>query len=325
MKRRAFIGLVGAAVAWPEVARGQQRAGLPTIGMLGAGTPASHGKWIAATVTRLRELGWIVDRNITIEYRWAEGREERIAEFAADFLQMKADVIVTSSNQAVKALMKATSQIPIVAAAMTDPISVGFIRSLAQPGGNVTGFAQQTSELVGKRFELLREIVPDLNHIAIMGYSPSPAFPLEVAAAKAAAATLGMDVVVLELQQAADILSAIESVKSHAQAIYVAITPFTSVNQNQINSLALSARLPTTHGLPEYVRSGGLMSYGADFLDLFRRAGDHVDRILRGQKPSELPVEQPIKFDLVVNLKTAKILNLTIPATVLTRANEVVE
>jgi putative ABC transport system substrate-binding protein len=178
---------------------------------------------------------------------------------------------------------------------------------------------------LGKRFQLLREIVPDLHHIAVMGYALSPGFPLEVGAAKAAAATLGMDVVVLELRQAGDIVPAIESLKGRAQGLYVPITPFTSVNQTLINSLALDAGLPTAHGLPEYVRSGGLLSYGADFLDLFRRAGDYVDRILRGTKPAELPVEQPTKFDLVISLRTAKALGLTFSTAILATANEVIE
>ena len=326
MLRRDFMTLAGAsAVVWPLAAHAQQPARMPVVGMLGAGTPASHGAWVGASVTRLRELGWIDGRNVAIEYRWAEGRDERIAEIATDFVRQKVDVIVVSSNQAVKTAMKSTSQIPIVAAAMTDPVSTGLVETLARPGGNVTGLAQQTTELVGKRLELLRQIVPDLHQVAVMGYAPSPGFPLELGGARVAAASLGLDVVVCELRQSSDIAPTFESLKGRAQALYVAINPLISVNQTQINDLALEARLPTVHGLPEYVRSGGLISYGTDFLDLFRQTGDYVDRILRGTKPAELPVQQPTKFDLVVNLKTAKALGLAFPAAVLAIANEVIE
>ena len=326
MLRRDFMTLAGAsAVVWPLAAHAQQPARMPVVGMLGAGTPASHGKWVAASVARLQELGWTDGRNVKIEYRWAEGRDERMAEIATDFVRQNVDVIIVSSNQAVKALMKSTTQIPIVAAAMTDPVLTGIVETLARPGGNVTGLAQQTTELVGKRIELLQQVAPDLRQIAVMGYAVSPGFPLEVVGAKAAAAALGLDVVVCELRQPSDIAPAFDSLKGRAQALYVAITPFISVNQIQINNLALQALLPTVHGLSEYVRSGGLISYGADFLDLFRQTGDYVDRILRGTKPAELPVQQPTKFDLVVNLKTAKALGLAFPAAVLAIANEVIE
>jgi putative ABC transport system substrate-binding protein len=325
LKRRTFIAALGGAAVWPVAARAQQPAKTPTVGMLAAGTPASHGKWVDASVARLRELGWNDGRNVAIAYRWSEGRDERVVELAAEFVRLNVDVIVTSSSQAVKTVMKATSQIPIVAAGMTDPISLGIIKTLARPGGNVSGLTLQTDELVGKRIELLHEIVPDLHHIAVLGYAASPAFLSEVSAAKAAAPALGMDVTVLGLREVGDIVPAIESLKGRTQALYVPITPFIAVNQTKINSLALDARLPIAHGLPELVRSGGLLSYGADFLDLFRRAGDYVDRILRGTKPAELPVEQPTKFDLVINLKTAKALGLAFPTAMLATANEVIE
>ena len=326
MRRRDFMILTGAsAVAWPRTVQGQQPAKIPVVGMLGAGTPASHGKWVAASVARLQELGWTDGRNVKIEYRWAEGRDDRMDEIATEFVRQNVDVIVASSNQAVNALMKLTAQIPVVAAAMSDPVSTGTVATLARPGGNVTGLAQQTTELVGKRIELLRQVAPDLHQVAVMGYAPSPGFPLEVAGTKVAAAALGLEVVVSELRQPGDIAPAFESLKGRVQALYVAITPFISVNQTQINRLALEARLPTAHGLPDYVRSGGLMSYGADFLDLFRRAGDYVDQILRGTRPAEIPVQQPTKFDLVINLKTAQSLGLAFPAAMLAIANEVIE
>jgi putative ABC transport system substrate-binding protein len=221
--------------------------------------------------------------------------------------------------------MGVTSQIPIVAAAMSDPVASGIVESLAHPGRNVTGLAIQTDELVGKRFGMLREIVPGLHEIAVMGYRPSPGFPLEVAAAKMAAPKLGMEIDVIGIARASEFTPAFESLKGKAQGVYVAITPFTTVNQNQINRLAAEARLPTVHGLPEYVRSGGLISYGANFLDNFRRAGDFVDHILRGAKPAALLVEQPIKFELAINLKTAKTLGVTVPSMLLATADEVIE
>jgi len=305
-------------------ARAQQPK-LPTVGMLGAGTPASHGKWIAALVGRMHELGWTDGDTVRIEYRWAEGRDERVAEISSEFINLNCDVIVTSGNQAVKTVMGATSHIPVVAAAMSDPVAARIVESLAHPGSNVTGLAILTNELVGKRFGMLREIVPGLHEVAVMGYGPSPGFPLEVAAAKMAAPKLGMEIDVVGIAEASEFAPAFESLKGKAQGVYVAITPFTTVNQDQINRLAVDARLPSVHGLPEYVRSGGLVSYGANFLDNFRRAGDFVDHILRGAKPASLPVEQPTKFELAINLKTAKALGVTVPSMLLATADEVIE
>jgi putative tryptophan/tyrosine transport system substrate-binding protein len=324
MRRREFIAAFGGAALAPFAARAQQPK-LPTVGMLGAGTPTSHGKWIDGLVARLLELGWTDGDNVRIAYRWAEGSDERTAEIAAEFVRQNVDVIVTSGNQAVKTVMRTTAQVPIIAAAMTDPVPQGIVASLAQPGGNVTGLSIQTDELVGKRFELLHEVVPGLRRIAVMGYEPAPGFPLEVAAAKAAAPRLGVEITVVGLQQAGDIAPAFASLKGKVQGLYVAITPFTTMNKDQINARALDARIPTMHGLTDYVRGGGLMSYGADLSDSFRHAGDFVDRVLRGAKPAMLPVEQPTKFDLVINLKTAKVLGLAIPPMLLARADEVIE
>jgi putative tryptophan/tyrosine transport system substrate-binding protein len=325
MQRREFITLLGGAAGLPLTARAQQVAKLPTVGFLVAGTPASHGKWVAAFVQRLRELGWIEGRTVTIEYRWAEGRTEPLAEIAAEFVRLKVDVIFTSGTPAVIAAKQATSVTPIVFAAVTDPVVNGLVASMARPGGNITGLAQQTSELGGKRLDLLREIIPRLRQVAIMVNVANPAQVAEMGEVQAAAGMLSLEIAVIEVRQREDIVPAIESLKGRAEALYVATDPFMAVNQVQINNLALKARLPTMHGFREYVVSGGLMSYGANFPDMFRRAGDYVDRILRGAKPADLPVLQPTHFELVINLKTAKALGLTVPPTLLAQADEMIE
>jgi putative ABC transport system substrate-binding protein len=325
VKRREFIALLGGAAAWPLAARAQQQpAKLPTIGFLGAATPATWSVFIAAFVRRLRELGWIEGRTIAIEYRWAEGRNERYADIAAEFVRLKVDVIVTSGG-AVLAAKQATSLIPIVFAAAADPVGGGFVASLVQPGGNVTGLSAQFTDLAGKRLELLREIVPSLRQLAIMANAGYPAAVLEMAEVQGTARTLGLEVTTLEIRRAEDIGPAFEALKGRAEALYVCSDILTTTNRVRVNTLALTARLPMMYGVREYVEAGGLMSYGPNFLDLWRRTGDLVDKILRGAKPAEIPVAQPTKFDLVINLTTAKALGLEIPPTLLARADEVIE
>jgi putative ABC transport system substrate-binding protein len=325
MQRREFITLLGGAAAWPLAARAQRVGKVPTIGFLGASTPAIIGQWVAAFVQRLRELGWIEGRTIAIEYRWAEGRPERYAEIAAEFVRLKVDVIVTHSAELVIAAKQATSVIPIVFGVAGDPVGSGLVASLARPGGNVTGLSVQFTDLAGKRFELLREIVSGLRGLAIMANAGASGAVLEMREAQAAARALGLEVATSEIRRAEDIVPAFGALKGRAEALYVASDPLLYANRVRINTLALGARLPTMHGTREYVEAGGLMSYGANFPDLFRRAGDYVDKILRGAKPADLPVEQPTKFDLVVNLITAMVLGLTIPPSVLARADEVIE
>ena len=329
LSRRAFVAsLCGAALA-PVVgtlsAGAQQRGKLPTIGFLGATTPTIWSPFVAAFLQRLRELGWIEGSNIAIEYRWAEGREERYAEFAAELVQRKVDIIVTAGTTAVMSVKKATSTIPIVFAAAGDPVGTGLVASLARPGGNVTGLSNLGTDLGGRRLELLREVVPSLNRVAVLGNVDSPLITMEMEGVQAAATKLGVDAFRLEVTKAEDIVPSIEAVKGAADALYVCSDPFITTHRVRINTLALSARLPTMHAFREHVRAGGLMSYGPNFPDLFRRAGDFVDKILRGTKPADIPVEQPVKFDLIINLATAKALGLTIPETVLLRVNEVIE
>jgi putative ABC transport system substrate-binding protein len=326
VKRREFIMLVGGAAAWPLEARAQQAAKLPTIGYLGSGTPATQSQWVAAFVQRLRELGWIEARTIAIEYRWAEGRAERAAEIAAEFVRRKVDVIVTSATAVVVAAKQATSAIPIVCAAAGDPVGTGLVASLARPGGNVTGLSNQQPDTAAKRLELLREVVPGLRWLAMLVNVGSPLAVLERGEVQAAARTLGLDeIITLEIRRGEDIAPAFEALKGRAEALYVVIDPLVTTHRIRINTLVLAARLPTIHTFREGVEAGGLMSYGANFPDLFRRAAEYVDKILRGAKPADIPVERPTKFDLVINLTTATALGLTVPPSLLATADEVIE
>jgi putative ABC transport system substrate-binding protein len=326
MKRREFITLIGgAAVAWPFAARAQQSGKLATIGCLVPGTPSSHGQWFAVFVQRLRELGWIEGRTVAVEYRWAEGRSERFAEIAAELVQRKVDVIVTASTGGVLAAKQATSVIPIVFAVAGDPVGIGLVASLARPGGNVTGLSLQQIETVGKRLELLREVVPGLGRLAVLANVGNPTVVLDMGEVQATARTLGLEVITLEIRRGEDIAPAFEALKGRAEALYVVVDPLVGTHRIRINTLVLAARLPTMHTQRDAVELGGLMSYGPNFPDLYRRAAELVDKILRGTKPRDIPVEQPTKFDLVVNLTTAKALGLEIPPTLLARADEVIE
>jgi putative ABC transport system substrate-binding protein len=325
MRRRAFITLLGgAAAAWPLAARPQQAGKLPTIGFLGAASASAWGPWTAAFVQRLHELGWIEGRTVAMEYRWAEGRSERYVEIAAEFVRLKVDVIVTTAP-AVPAAKQVTSVVPIVFALAGDPVGAGLVASLARPGGNVTGLSIQQTELAGKRLEILREVVPGLRRLAIMTNIGFPDAVLEMSEVQSMARMLGLEVATLEIRQAEDIAPAFGALKGQAEALYVCADPLVGTYRVRINTLALGARLPTLHGFREYVEAGGLMSYGPNYSNLFRRAADFVDKILRGTKPADIPVEQPTKFDLVVNLTTAKALRLTIPESFLLRADEVIE
>jgi putative ABC transport system substrate-binding protein len=326
MGRREFVALLGgAAVAWPLTARAQQARKVPTVGFLGQSTPLGESERAAVFAQRLRELGWVEGRTIAIEYRWAAGRNERLAEIAAEFVQLKMDVIVTGGTPPVLAAMQATSIIPIVFASAGDPVGTGLVASLARPGGNVTGLSVLAVDLAGKRLDLLREVVSGFGRLAIMGNVGNPIILNELAELQAAAGRLGLQVDRLEIQRPQDIAPALEAVKGRADAVYVCQDLLTVGNRMRINTLALGARLPVMHASREHIEAAGLMSYGPNFLDLYRRAGDYVDKILRGAKPGDLPVEQPTKFELVINLTTARALGLTIPESLLARADEVIE
>ena len=259
-----------------------------------------------------------------IQYRWAEGRTERSAELAAELARLKVDVIVTGGNAALAA-KQASSVVPIVFAVVDDPVGMGLVASLARPGGNVTSLSIQSSNLAGKRIELLREVVPGLHRLAIMANVGFPSGVQEMREVRSAAVMLGLDSVAVEIRLAEDIAPALESLKDRADALYVAGDALVITHRVRINTLALMARLPTMHNNRQFVEAAGLMSYGPNLPDLFRRTAEYVDKILRGAKPADLPVEQPTKFDLAINLTTAKALGLKIPESFLLRANEVIE
>jgi putative ABC transport system substrate-binding protein len=329
MKRREFLGALGGAAAaasaiWPRVARAQQPAKVPTIGFLGASTTSAWSHWSSAFVQRLRELGWIEGRTVAIEYRWAEGRGERYAEIAAEFVRLKVDVILTVGG-AVPASKQATSVIPIVFAIAVDPVGTGLVASLARPGGNVTGLSMQAADLAGKRLEFLREVLPGLRRLAIMANVGYQASVVEIGEVQAEARKLALEVEVLEIRRAEDIAPAFGTLKSGTQALYVCGDALVTANRARISTLALGARLPTIYPDRAFLEAGGLMAYGANNADLFRRAAEYVDKILRGAKPGDLPVEQPTKFELAINLIAAKALGLDVPPTLLARADEVIE
>ena len=326
MRRRNFIALLGGAAAtWPLAARAQQAGRLPTIGYLGSGALATDSQRMAAFVQRLRELGWIEGRTVVIDYRWAEGRSERVADIAAEFVQDKVDLIFATGTEAALAAKKATALIPIVFPVAGDPLGSGMVASLAHPGGNVTGLSNLAADLAAKRLEILRDVFPGLNRLAIMANVSSPGSVLEMDEFQEAARALRLEVVPLEIRRTEDIAPAIESLKGRVEALYVVGDPLANLNRVRINTFALVARLPTIYVQREYVEAGGLMSYGPNYAALFRRAADYVDKILRGAKPADLPVEQPTQFDLGINLVTARALGLTVPPTLLVRAAEVIE
>jgi ABC-type uncharacterized transport system substrate-binding protein len=325
MKRREFITLLGGAVAWPLAARGQQPGKLPTIGLLVSSTPADESQRVGAFTQRLHQLGWIDGRTITIELRSAEGRPERAHEIATEFVRRKVDVIVTSGTPIVAVVKQATSTIPIVFAVAGDPVGNGLVASLARPGGNVTGLSLMQVDIAGKRLELLHQMVPGLRRLGIMGNFSNPPLALELNEVQEMANRLGLEVVTCEIRRAEDIAPAFDTLKARAEALYVEADTLVVANRTRIIILALAARLPAIFNSREYVKEGALLSYGPNFPELFRRAADYVDKILRGTKPGDIPVEQPTKLDLVVNLTTAKALGLTVPDTLLARADEVIE
>jgi putative ABC transport system substrate-binding protein len=326
--RRDFITLLGgAAAAWPVAARAQPMERVRRVGVL-MGVAANNALGqarVKAFQQQLQQLGWIEGRNIAIEYRWGEGRAERYDEFAAEFVRLKVDVIVTEGTPPTLAAKKATSVIPIVFIGAGDPVLTGLVASLTRPGGNATGLSNQGRDLAGKRVELLREMIPGLRGLGILADVDNISEMAEMREVVAAAATLGLEVGKLDIRRAEEIAPALQSLKGPTQAVYVVTGALANANALRINTLALGQRLPTMYGSRQMLEFGGLISYGTDILDLRRRAADYVDKILRGTKPGDVPVEQPTKFELIINLTTAKALGLEFPATLLARADEVIE
>jgi putative tryptophan/tyrosine transport system substrate-binding protein len=327
LRRREFITLLGGAAAnWPLAARAQQADRVRRVGLLmNSGNTAVGQSRANAFLQELQRLGWMDGRNIAIETRWGEGRLDRFAEIVAEFVRLKPDLIVTTGTPATALAKAATSVIPIVFVGSGDPVATGLVASLAHPGGNVTGQSNQNRDIAGKRIELLREMVPNLSGVAILANADNVSVALEVRDVLAAAKTLGLEAVNREIRQADDIAPAIESLKGPMLGLYVAGDSLTNTYARRISTLALGARLPTMWAFREVLESGGLMSYGVHTIDQYRRAAGHVDKILRGGKPADIPVEQPTKLDLVINLTTAKALRLTVPPNLLATADEAIE
>ena len=329
LKRRDFITLLGGAVAaWPLTVHAQQGERMRRIGVL-IGTLENDPEAslrVGEFRQALAKLGWSEGRNVSMDIRFVRDSSVDQAQVPAKgLIALQPDVILAQSTPVVAALQRETRAIPIVFTAVADPIGSGFVASIPRPGGNVTGSSIQATDLAGKRVGLLREAVPGLRSLAIMANSDSPAPVVEMREAQATARALGLEVVISEIRHPEDIAPAIEALKGRTDALYVVTEPLVNASRIRISTLALGAQLPTMHGTRDYIEAGSLMSYGANYPDMFWRAADYVDKILRGAKPADLPVEQPTKFDLVINLTTAKALGLDVPATLLTRADEVLE
>jgi len=325
MRRRWFIAGLATTAAWSMLARAQQAAKLPRLGFIGSSTASAMSSWIAAFTRRLGELGWIEKKTITIDYQFADGRNDRYVQIANNFVRQKVDVIVTYGTPPTKAAKAATQIIPVVFAAAADPVGAGLVQSLARPGGNVTGLSLQQSDIAGKKIELLRETLGSLRKLAILGNIANPGSVLEIKEVETVAGKLGIEVVTLELRTVEDIAPAFKTLNERAEAVYVSTDPFILSNVDRINALAASAQLPTIYNGREYLQTGGLLSYGPNYPDLFRQAAELVSKILLGSKPADLPVEQPTKFDFVINNRTAKALGLTLSPSMLARADEVIE
>jgi putative ABC transport system substrate-binding protein len=321
MRRRAFISLLGGAAAWPLVAEAQQASKVHRIGVVVAGVDQTHN-----LRQGLRELGWVEDQNVVVVKRGWGGRTEQYPEIIADLIQLKVDVIVSASTPAVHAAKGSTSTIPIVMAGLTDPVGTGLIRSLAQPGGNITGLTNIFTELSAKRLELLKEAAPRVSRVAVLWNPTVPGQTTAWQQTQEAAETLGLVLFSAEVRRPEDFARAFTAiVAERAEALLVLPDPLMSFHRQQMADFAVKQRLPSMYAASQWVEAGGLLSYGPSFPDLWRRAAVYVDKILKGARPSDLPVEQPTKFQLVINLKTAKALGLTVSPTLIARADEVIE
>jgi putative ABC transport system substrate-binding protein len=304
----------------------QQPAKVPRIGYLGGFPLSASAARVEAFRQGLRELGYVEGKNLVIEYRYAEGKFDRLPALAAELVRLKVNIIVTGGPASTRAAKAATSTIPIVMAQDNDPVANGFVASLARPGGNITGLATLSPEIGGKRLELLKEIVPKLSRVAVLGTSTDPANAQLLKEVEFAAGALGVKLQYLDVLDPKDIETAFrDASKGRAEAVLALASPVLISQRAQLADLAVKSRLPAIYYSTEYVEAGGLMTYGVNLNDLHRRAAVYVDKILKGRKPADLPVEQPIKFELIINLKAAKQIGLTIPQTVLYRADKVIK
>jgi putative ABC transport system substrate-binding protein len=328
MNRRSFIATSAMALlAAPLAADAQQAGKVPRIGFLRPGSPSDRPHLLDAFRQGLREFGWIEGQNIVIDYRYAEGRFDRLPDLAAELVRLKVDIIVAVGTPAAAAAKNATETIPIVTISVGDPVGLGLIASLARPGGNVTGSSFSVGlKIVGKGLELLKETVPKVRRVAILSNPANPAQPLAIRKVNVAARSLGVQLQLLEARGPNEFDGAFAAMaKERVGALLVVPDSMLTVHRTRLADLAARSRLPAAYGTRESVEAGGLMSYGPNFADMYRRAATYVDKILKGAKPGDLPVEQPTKFDLVINLKTAKALGLTIPPSLLLRADQVIE
>jgi putative ABC transport system substrate-binding protein len=322
----ALVLLVLGAVAAPLAAEAQAPAKVPRIGFLWSLSPTDLPHLREAFRQRLRELGYVEGQTIAIEYRFAEGRPERLPALAAELVRLKVDVIVTGPPPAPEAAKQATSTIPIVFAVTGDPVAEGLVASLARPGGNITGLATMSPEVVGKQLELLKEVAPKISRVAVLQNPSNNAHPAVLRQSDGAARTLGLRLHILQARTPPEIEAAFAAMRSQrAGGILVLRDPLFFAQRTQIVALAAKSRLPAVYGNREHAEAGGLMAYGANAPLMFRRAATYVDKILKGAKPADLPVEQPTKFELVVNLKTARALGLTVPRSVLSLADQVIQ
>ncbi len=327
MSKKVFGLALGAMLlALSFSADAQQPAKIPRIGLLSPFSPSATAGWHQAFRQGLRDLGWVEGKNISIEYRYAEGKSDRLPDLAADLVRLKVDIIVASVNTDALAAKNATRAIPIVVASAGDPVAIGLVESLARPGGNITGLSQISPELAGKRLELLKEIVPKLSRVAVLWNPKGTTSPLAWKEIQLPARELGVQLHSLEVQSPNEFEKAFqEATRARAGALAIMPDPLFAGNLKRIAELAAKSRLPSIFHLSEFVESGGLVAYGPDRSDQFRRAATYVDKILKGTKPADLPVEQPMKFEFVINLKTAKQIGLTIPPEVLFRATKVIK
>jgi len=324
-KLNVFWVLATMLLAIVSLAEAQQAKYIPRIGFLTPASPSAVSARTEAFRQRLREIGYVEGKNIVIEYRYAEGKFDRLPSLAAELVRLKVNVIVTGGSASTRAGKEATVTIPIVMTQDPDPVGNGFVASLARPGGNITGLSNLVSDLSGKRLELLKEIVPKLSRVAVLGFSTEPGNPQALREAELAAGAFGVKLQYLDVQSRNDIETAFRAAgKGRAEAVLVLAGSVFNSHRIQIAELAVKSRLPAIYINPTYVEDGGLMSYGASITDLYRRAATYVDKILKGAKPADLPVEQPMKFELIINLKTAKQIGLTIPPNVLARADKVI-
>jgi len=325
MRRRQFIALLGGAAVWPLAARAQQGGKVYRIGFFSAGA-ANTPHLRAAFVETLRKLGWIEGKNVVFEYRYAENRLERLPELAEELVRLNVDIIVAPGTLAPLAAKRVTTTIPIVMANAGDPLGSGLVSSLARPGGNVTGLSLMVPDIGGKRLELLKDVLPRMSSVAVLWNVANPYPALVFRETESAARTFGIEVQSLEVRGPGDFDGVFENARlQHPEALITVEDPLTVNYRKQIVDFAATNRLPAIHGVREFVEAGGLMAYGASLSDLLRRAAGYVDKIFKGAKPADLPVQQPTKFEFVINLKAAKALGLTIPPSLLARADEVIE